>query len=417
MINDLYGIYLANRGIAVVDPGKAMPEPEIRRYLYESIGLQPWLGSETDQGTPSRSAGEDYLQLTAKGLTRELGYVGSYGEVLDWVNDIYNATRDKPDAPGDEKIKAQLLKMTRARSFFRHPALDADGNRAMRLEQIIGWRDSHYPGDVVYAQRPAWDASSIETAANTLDPYAVGCAQQFLADNQFFSSLEAQAKNGMQRITTGLLETPDQYDLLKAQPPSPHRLPMSWDQPDQVFTDEEDGVVAFKRGDEILYVSLYWRARYAVNFLARVHYMTPRMDRIAVVRQRTDFEPSGMTYTRPDWTNFGFGNGGLRYPGVFHSAHAGEKLPIAKIPPEVSFKEGQENVYAGKGDFYVLRYGPYLIGMNMTKERTFELTVPADVKSATELISGRKSIPAGSTEKVGPRSTVVFYLDSSEPTK
>ena len=26
--------------------------------------------------------------------------------------------------------------------------LDADGNRAMRIETIVGWRDTHYPGDV-----------------------------------------------------------------------------------------------------------------------------------------------------------------------------------------------------------------------------------------------------------------------------
>jgi hypothetical protein len=410
MINDLYGIYLANRGLAVVEPGKATPEPAIRRYLYESLGLQPWLGSDTEQG-PSRSAGENYLQLTDKGLTKELGYVGNYGEVLDWVNDIYNATRPKPGEPGDEKIKAQLLKMARARAFFRHPALDAEGHRAMRLETIVGWRDSHYPGDVVYGQRPAWDASSLETAANTLDPYAVGYAQQMLADNQFFSSLEQQAKNGMQRITTGLLETPDQYELLKAQPPSPQRLPLSWDQPDVVFADEENGVLALKRGDEILYASLYWRARHAVNFLARVHYLTPRFDRIAVVREETEFEPSGMTYKRADWTNFGFGNGGLRYPGTFHSAHAGEKLPIAKIPPGIEFKAGQENVYAGKGDFYTLRYGRYLIAMNCTKEKTFALRLlPGETgQQAAELVSG-KTLALPEKLDVGPRSTVVFHL-------
>ena len=40
-----------------------------------------------------------------------------------------------------------------------------------------------------------------------------------------------------------------------------------------------------------------------------------------------------------------------------HSAHAGEKLPIAKIPAGVKFKPGDERVYAGKAEFYTLRYG------------------------------------------------------------
>ena len=62
-------------------------------------------------------------------------------------------------------------------------------------------------------------------------------------------------------------------------------------QPDFVFSDEEDGVVAVKNGDEIFYASLYWRARNAVNFLARVHFTTPTMDRIAVVREDAQFTP------------------------------------------------------------------------------------------------------------------------------
>ena len=62
--------------------------------------------------------------------------------------------------------------------------------------------------------------------------------------------------------------------------------------------------------------------------------------------------------------NYDFANGGLRYPGDLQSAHAGEKLPIAKIPADVPFQPGQENLYAGRALFYTLRYGDYLIGMN-----------------------------------------------------
>ena len=61
-----------------------------RRYLYEALGMEPWLGSETDSG-PSRPVGDHFFQLTVKGLSRELGYVGSYGEVLDWTTQIYDS--------------------------------------------------------------------------------------------------------------------------------------------------------------------------------------------------------------------------------------------------------------------------------------------------------------------------------------
>ncbi|MBC7856058.1 MAG: hypothetical protein IAF94_21725, partial [Pirellulaceae bacterium] len=96
------------------------------------------------------------------------------------------------------------------------------------------------------------------------------------------------------------------------------------DQPDFVFSDEEDGVVAIKNGKEIFYASLYWRARYAINNLARVHAITPTYDRIATVHIDEKFDSSGMFYSRRDWTNFGFG--GVRHPysrgaaGALHSS-------------------------------------------------------------------------------------------------
>jgi hypothetical protein len=407
MLNDLWGIYQANRGVAVLTPGKALPEPEARRYLYEAVGIDPWRDSDPGPDSHLWNPGPHYLQLTAKGLTKELGYVGTYGEVLDLATDIYNATRTAPHAEGDPKLKAQLVKIALARSAMRHPALDKEGNRVMRLEQAIGWRDSHYPGEIAYAQRATRDASALGVAFATGDPHLVGFAQQMLADNQFFASEVGAMADTAQplRTTIGRLETPEQYEWIKAQPASPHRLPMSWDQPDSVFTDEENGVVAFKRGNELFYASLYWRARFAVNFLARIHHMTPQFDRVAVVREQEEFEPAGLTYTRPNWTNFGFGNGGLKYPGAFDSALAGETLPIARIPQGVPFKAGDESPYAGRAQFYRLRYGSYLIGMNASKDKTFDLAAPA---AATDLVS-KKRVDAG-TLKVAPMSTVVLYL-------
>lgn len=415
MINDTYGIYLSNRGVAALDPAQAAPEKAMLRYLYESVGLEPWRDSDpggtgtTETGGKNWGVGPDYWQITAKGLTRELGYVGTYGEVLDWLATLYNATRPTPDQPGDAKIKAQIIKLARARAPFRFPALDAEGHRAMRLETVIGWRDAHSPGDVTYGQRTAWDGSSLQLTIATLDPELVGYAQQMLADNQYFEIVRTRMKNDTLRVTSGLLETPDEYAALLAQPPQSHRLPMSPGRGDFVFTDEQDGVVALKHGEEILYVSLYWRARHAINFLARVHLLTPRYDRIATVREEIEFESSGLTYTRPDHIDFGFANGGHKYPGDLHSAHAGEKLPIPKIPDGVRFTPGDESVYAGKGDFYTLRYGTYLIAMNTTVGKTFHLTVPAANTTITDLVTGRTVAPA-SELTIAPRSTVVLYF-------
>ena len=408
MINDLYGIYLANRGLAVVAPERALPESQALRYLRESVGLDPWLGSEKD-GKPLKPLGDSFYQLTARGLTKELGYVGSYGEVLDWVAQIYEATRPAPGRPGDPEIRAQLVKIARARAPFRYPMVDEEGNRAMLLETIVGWRDTRFPGDVTYDQRPSWDGSPFEASAATLDPHLVGYSQQMLADRQFFASVARHMENRNFRVTFCLLGIPQRHEAILAQPPQPHRLPMSWGQPDFVFADEENGVVAVKNGREILYASLYWRARHAVNFLGRVHHLTPEIDRVATLKIDTEFTPSGMEYPRPDWTNFGFANGGQRYPAEFVSAHAGEKLPIARIPEGIPFKAGQENIHAGKGDFYQMRYGPYLIAMNMSADKTFELVVPSHDGDIRELVA-LGEVAGASRLKLGPRSTRVLHF-------
>jgi hypothetical protein len=59
-----------------------------------------------------------------------------------------------------------------------------------------------------------------------------------------------------------------------------------------------------------------------------------------------------------------------------------------------------------------LRYGPYLIAMNMTKDRSFDLAVPADLAQGVELVSGRP-VKEGSM-KVGPRSTVVLCRNAAD---
>ncbi|MBW8781825.1 MAG: hypothetical protein JF599_08055 [Verrucomicrobia bacterium] len=404
-------LYLSNRAVAAIDPGQAFPEEKALRYLYESVGLLPWLGIDTDHGS-EKPFGDAFYQVTSKGLTKELGYVGDYGEGgAAGAMEIYDATRP-PGGEGDPKLKAQLAKMLRARGVFRYPMLDEDNHPAMRLETGVGWRDTHFPGRILYAQRAGGEESPLRMTAATLDPYAIGYVQQMFADNQFFSTLAHDLADKRFRTTTGLLGVPDEYELLRRQPPSPHRLPMTWSQPDFVFADEENGVVGIKNGNEILFASLYWRAGFGINFLARTHYLTPAYEQVAVVREDVVFEASGLTYTRPNWINFGFGNGGMKYPGNLQQAFAGEELPIAKMPPGVPFKAGDSNYFAGRGQFYTLRYGPYLIGMNCTPNQTFELKIPAGAGRARNIATG-EFVPMSRALKVGPASTFVLYLGPS----
>lgn len=421
MINDTYGIYLPNRAIALLDPAKALPEQGMLRYLYESVGLEPWRGDDLAgggsrymSGGPDGSAkgayrvGLNYYQVTDKGLTRELGFVGNYGEVLDWVASMYEATRPAPGQPGDARLLAQLLKIAKARAVFRYPLADAEGYRAMQLESVIGWRDLKYPGGVVYGQRDSWDATGVQVAAITRDPSLVAYAQQMFGDNQFFRSLRDVMGTDSLRVNMGLLDTPGQYAVLSKMAPQRQRLPMSEGEPDLVFSDEEDGVVAVKVGKEIFYASLYWRALNAVNGLAKVHYMTPQLDRMAVVHEDVQFEPSGRQWPRPEPLMGGSGPSmpPFAYPGAV-TADTGRQLPIAQFPHDYQGSYGDVSPYAGKGEFYTLRYGPFTVAMNTTTGKTFELAAPAHA-GLRELVAGKPVAP-GARLVVKPRSTIVLY--------
>ena len=140
-----------------------------------------------------------------------------------------------------------------------------------------------------------------------------------------------------------------------------------------------------------------------------MHYITPSFDRLATVHQDEEFEPSGLIFTRQDEVNAPYLPWLPHYPGDLHSAMAGETLPIAKIPDGLPFHPGDESPYAGRAEFYRLRYGPYLIGMNTTAGKTFELPVPAGTTQAQELVSG-KTVKLNQAMKVGPMSTVVLYM-------
>ncbi len=410
MIVDL-NIYRCNRAVRYLSPRMDWPERKAVGLLHEAVGIKPWAGNWDQRGRPSFPKGKRYMQLTDEGLTRELGYVGAYGEIVgDFVRNMYESTRPTLDAEGDPEIKEQLVKIVRARAAFRYPSLDDDGNRAMRLEATVGWRDWKYPGNVMYGQMPTVSGGPVDIAASTEDPILTGYAQQMLTDNQFFAGWKyiAGLRNTETLDTT--LRLPRVYEWIKNQPPMKHRLPMSQGQPNYVFADPGVGVVAIKNNDDILYVSLYWRARYAVNNLSRVHYLTPTIERDATVFTEARFNASGDFYEIPDWTNMGFNKkheDEYKKEGL-NLATAGMRLPIAKVPAsQKDFKPGKENIYAGKADLYLLHYGPYYIAMNCSRSRSFSFDVPDRFLDSKNLVT--KERVTRSKLKIRGKETIVLF--------
>lgn len=399
------GIYSANRALELIDPGSAIPSSRALSFLYQSAGIEPWLGSDTKDGGSEAPYGRNYRLITRKGLSRELGYVGSYGEtILPFMRDMAVLT-------GDAKLREQLRLMQRARLVFRYPSQDAEGFRCMRLASEIDNRTAHYPhpGSAYLspAVREAWWMDTAALLAD--DPLILGVAQQSIEEGQYFPYIESRLAD---RDTLGMMRNVGNWDKVHALPPSPPRMPMTPGQPDFVFSDEENAVLAIKHGDSTLFFNLYYRAERAVNRVARVFEVTPELIRISTVRTDVEVIGNGETYTRPDWIDRIRGRGITPPCQDLHQAWAGEIMPVSKRPDDASSpKCGDWGPFVGKAAFYQLRYGDYLIGLNTTEDRSYDLKLPNGMKRAVDLVT-RKTMETNGVIRVPALSTVVVDLGS-----
>lgn len=411
-------IYAANRGIQILKPELALPEAQAKRYIYEAVGLEPWRGSDVPESERLKPTtrpdsnewtwvfGEHHYDITRKGLSREVGWVGTYGEtILTFLREIVELT------DGDPKIREQLRKVQKARFFFRYPGLDADGYQCMKLTSEIDNRTAHYPkAGADYLAAEIGESWWMEVPAMLPDdPAIVGVAQQALADNQYFRYVESRLSGPN---TLGMMRNVNEYVKVKSLSASAYRLPGTTGQPDFAFADEQDAVVAIKHGQTQLFVNLYYRSFFGINGVARVLEVNPTITRLASVKSEYTIEsPIGM-FVRPDYihSQYAESRGHLPPGETAHQVLRGEEMPIAAPPAGVvPLKAPAWGPYAGKAQFYQLRYGDYLIAVNTTTSKIFHVYVPADAPdNARELVSGQ-SVKAGQRLEVGSLSTVVIY--------
>ncbi|WP_367765539.1 hypothetical protein [Arthrobacter sp. HS15c] len=412
------GLYLADRGLSLLGSADAWGETRARGYIYQSVGLSPWLGPEKADGTPTKPLGGSYFQVSRKGISKELGYAGNYGELQDWISLIFDAVIGIGGID-DQKLRQHLITMAKARMIFRHPAVDSDGYKSARYEAIVGWRDSEYPGRVAYDEGNKWDGHPLKVVSLLKDPELTAYARQSLEDNQFFHILQEGYDMGLQaRTYLHFLSAADDYAYVSGAPASSVRLPMMPGQPDFIFSDEENGLLALKNGDEILFASLYWRARWGINRLARLHHISSNgVERSGTVWQNVQFVPDGRTHTEPNWVNWEFGNadmpgipgGGFAPPGpALQQVFAGQPLPLAASPSDVPVMPvGKESPFAGRAAFYQCEYGPFLIAMNSSADRTYSFTPSAGFGVSVNLATG-EMVQQSKELKVAPGTTVVL---------
>ena len=378
-------VYRTNMLLGRLAPERALPRAEALDYAYQAIGLRPCTGRgrpgggvrestsyQLPVGGPVLFSDEwDYRWVTPKRSAREHGYDPYHGELAAQVATLYELTRD-------EEVRRAAVRMIAARAPFRVMSNDRDGYACLRVEAVIGWRHSWYPGAVLYADQ------YLKAAALLGDPVSLREAQIFIEHGMLYREpSRPELPLIVQRV--GYLKR-----ILDA-PKSDFLLPMGDDRPDFAWADEGIGAVAFKHGKRRCWMALGWRGA-GINNIARVHFTEPEVDRIANVRIETEFTPSGGTITRP-----GERPGRFVEPGR-KLVTDGDVMPLASGP------------LGGAGDFHAVRYGDYLVGMNRSEDRMFRLAIPHDLASVrrTDLVSGRTYRPAR-WHRVGPGATVVLH--------
>jgi len=393
--------HLNNRAAQILYPGRGIPLKITLQFVKEALGILPWSHginpNLTSASTGKNDLGSNYRELTKNYLSKELGYVGNYGESTIWASaDIYESTIDRQTGKGDPEIFKVMEKAALARTIFRYPSVTVRNHPVMRLEVYIDWRNAHFPGEPSYVGR----GLDLRTIYYTQNAVLLGGFKDMLKDGYFQDRVAAEvAPENRNPDFIGLLHLPERFseisrDLSKIDTGMPMRGK------NFVFADEEIGVLALKNGDDILFAELFWRANRGINNLAKIHYLTSKSEHVATVYQDEEFIPSGRYSTEPDWVIYGFRPPRFAYPGgYYHQLRAGEKLPIAETYGD--------RTLVGKAEFYRCSYGPYEIGMNYSrKNKTYRMKVP---DGEYRVLPDGPTVHGGTSMEVKPETTLVLY--------
>lgn len=377
-------LYRMQKALRDLQDARALTEPQALRYVHEAVGITPLRSREF--GIDGADANFPFRTITEAGLTRELGYVDAYGELTRALVRLVEET-------GDPLVKTQTQNAVLARSIFRLPANDSAGHRVLRGIGFMSWRGPNYPFRITY--------HGIEEAAILGDPVSLRLGQLEIAHGRPYL-LPADPARDVHWNPADSIRLVEQYRKIKDLPPSLHRLPMEPDAPDFVWADEEVGAFAFRQGDTRVYGSFYNNdaaGGRAIGDLGVLRVIRPDFDRLVDFVPESSTPPSGhsLTLAQP------FGKRTYAQAPLPPGYTAWQELPPNAIDRR-----------AGLAYFYHLHYGDYLIGMNTTqpgtyRESTYTLEIPAGVKTATDLATGRP-VDLSNPVRLGPGETRVLVL-------
>lgn len=378
-IGNAWNIYRANRGLLALGAKDALSEDEARRYFREAAGMEEWRGSDLPGGGSTWELGRGVLMMTAKGTSREWNWccANCYGRMDPYVYEMYRLS-------GDTAFRDRAVQIEHAHNYMVYPSVDEGGYRAMLNEGVICTRNVYHPGHTYYGY--------INVAASLADPLILGAVKQGMADNQLLDSWQ---------LGEASLFLPDDYARIKsalAKTSTLPPLPTTPGQPDLAWADEQNAILSIKHGREQHFMTFARRSGDTVTKIGDVHSLTPQFERVVqFVLDDVRFTDTGERTTIGPEVESEFTGVPPDNPV---SAYAGQKLPKLK---------GNARAVA---DFYGVRYGDFVIGMNCSTDKTFEFK-PKGLAGAVDMVSGKRLLLP---TRIPPQTTVVFYAPAADAT-
>ncbi|MBF8185497.1 Tat pathway signal protein [Nonomuraea sp. K274] len=408
--------------------------------------------------------GTHYTGITEAGLTRENGYVGSYGESTNYLPAWFYRTLGHK---GDEQLNDEILKLSlknvHARGQTRYQGTDAAGNRVMTMQQVVDWRNSAYPGKSAYGTEvgtpQAFAFAGLETfmadnpgryRGKEWEPYweyarsAVGFMQQQLADNQFFPYFDSVVAK-----QTYDLRLTEEYGYVTAGRAGyerfggkaaagvllPHTDPARYTDAElsalgvdraafgtaTAWADIDNLLLTVRDGDTHLYAALNER-NIGYTGAGRVHVQSAGYEHLAEIQTQArldsqDYYPRGSNSAQQilayDWTETA---------GAPPLAWVGDLMPVSYQPgvgTVVRDNFAQDTPYSGYPNLITSRYGQYFMAVNTTRaefgnKQSFTVALPAGDwgGEVADLVSGKPVKVKKNAVTLPPESAMVLKLGS-----
>lgn len=284
----VHAMYQSNRCLKILLPSDAWSESTALQWVYQAMGAVP-------------STVYDGFWESQKGLALEVhgtingGYCGNYGAAAISFIQPYGQMTGGTNSTVNNIIFNEI----NAFANFLYLDRDSRGYRSWVNESVISWRPNKYPA-LAFPNQGCFNGLAY-AALELNHPYAIHLLQEYLSQKQVYG-IDCSASAVAAHYEDNTLQTikmVDRFREVEALMAAPERLPMENDGA-FAWADEQATAVVVHHNGARLYMTLNWRHDYCsgcsrtqagavVNNIARVHYTTDTMDRIANVAMKSPY--------------------------------------------------------------------------------------------------------------------------------